>query len=598
MNEQGCRIPGAHGARRVWASALLALAILLAAAGSWLALEGLNHRHLTLQEAARLRQQTLQELTARHQRLESLASEADKWLDQQHWAEAHEVAVAIEALDPGSPVAARARARAAAGLDAQRSEFIAYWAAQAEAALAGEDWPAAEAAIAQVSSQAPADPQVAALKTRLAEGRKLVAVTALLQRASATLQEHNWEETRALAREVLAAVPQHQAAAALMADAAAGEARELAARAQAAEIFAKAEAMDTGVFNQAALDLLREASQLDPTNRKIAALFEKVAAYVRTVRVPEDFPTIAAALREARSGDRLVIGAGTWKEPLLLSVKLDVQGAGAEKTLIECDAGLGSVLSVGEAASGSSVVGIGFRHVMFDPAAERFAVGLVNGVKVSLGNCRFAQGSGHGLAVIGGGSADVRGCSFAGNAWDGVSIYGAGSELQMHDSIAEGNFSHGVDIWDGGSGVVESSRMLGNGCNGVLVQTAGKVSLCRNTCAENREFGIVLGAASAGDARENVMAKNALGGMVTRIGARALSVVGNQSTGNFGPGMVFERGLVVPAGNESHSNHGGEILGDVELPEQQEILVDVPDSPAVSGPPEAVPPRAVIVEDP
>jgi hypothetical protein len=459
------------------------------------------------------------------------------------------------------------------------------------------DWEAAQAAMAQASARAPAEHGLAALKTRLVEGRKLQAVNDLMQKAGAALQERRWPDAQALACQVLDSNPLHQAAVELLNEAQAGEVRELAARQRAGEIFAQAVALDTGVFNQEALDLLRQATRLDPQNQKIAAQFERMAAHVRTVRVPDDFPTIAGALAGAKAGDRLVVGPGIWKESLLLPVRVDIQGAGAEQTVIQCAAEAGSVLTIGEGGSGSTVFGVTFRHELFDPAAERFAVVLVNAAKVAFRSCRFEQGSGHGLAVIAGASAEVRGCWFSGNAWDGVSVYGAGSDLQMHDSFAEGNFSHGVDIWDGASGRVEGSALRGNGANGLFVQTQGKVVLRGNSCSENREFGIVLGAAGAGEAMENDLTENVLGGMVTRVGAAALSVVANESSRNSGPGMVFERGLALPAGNVSHSNLGGDLLGDAQLPEAKEIFEEAPADGLPAGMAPA-PPRAVVVEEP
>jgi len=593
--------PSPRAAPRQIFAVFLALTILLAAAGSWFGLEALNDRHLTLRDGAR----TQQELTTRNEQLDRLAREADELLAQRRWPEAKEVSAAIEALDPGSPFALDARRRLAAGMEIENSEFIAYWLGAADAALLASDWEAAQAAMAQVSGRAPAELGLAALETRLVQGRKLQALNDLMQRAGAALQERRWPDAQALARQVLASNPQHLAAAELLKEAQAGEARELAARQQAVEIFARALALDTGVFNQEALDLLRQATRLDPQNPKIAAQFEKMAAYIRTVRVPDDFPSIAAALAEAKAGDRLVIGPGIWKESLLLPVRVDIQGAGAEQTIIQCAAEAGSVLTIGEGGSGSTVFGITFRHELFDPAAERFAVVLVNAGKVAFRSCRFEQGSGHGLAVIAGAAAEVRGCWFSGNAWDGVSVYGAGSDLQMRDSFAEENFSHGVDIWDGASGLVEGSALRGNGANGLLVHTQGKVVLRRNSCSENREFGIVLGAAGAGEAVENVLTKNVLGGMVTRVGAAALSVVANESSRNLGPGMVFERGLALPAGNVSHGNFGGDLLGDAQLPEAKEIVEEAPVPAAAAAPAdglpagmEPAPPRAVVVEEP
>jgi hypothetical protein len=573
--------------------------ILLVAAGAWIGLENLNGARLAERAREAAREQAEDQLAEQFKALERLAREAATLLENRRWPEAAAALEAIEALEPASPVVAAGRERIAAGIEEERRQFVGYWLGQAEAALESGDWQAVEAAVAKVRDQAPAEPELDGILARLADGRKVAAVMGAIAEGQRALDARQWETARKAVARVLAEQPDHPQAAAVLAAADAGAARELADRARAAELFARAQLLDSGAYNHEALELLREATQLDPGNLAAARLFEKMASYVRTIRVPEDFATIGAALAQAKPRDRLVIGEGTWQESLVVPVGMEIQGAGPERTIIECEAASGSVITLGPESSGSAVFGITFRHVMFDPALERFAVALVNGGKVSFGECRFEQGSGHGLAIIANGSAEVRRCWARGNGWDGMAAYGPGAALHLADSVAEENFGHGVDVWDGASAIIEGSRIRANSRNGVLLQSLGKLSVRRNVCSDNREFGIVAGLGKEGDIEGNVVERNLLGGMVVRTAAGGLRIEANRSHSNLGPGMVFERGLVVAGSNESRGNQGGEILADAVMPEPVEVA-EVIDDPARMPDPaaEEVPRRAVIVEEP
>ena len=116
---------------------------------------------------------------------------------------------------------------------------------------------------------------------------------------------------------------------------------------------------------------LREAIRLD--NRKeYQDLYNKMSAYTRLLKVPGDYSTIGEALSAARPNDKIRLAEGTFSESLTLNVRVDLEGAGVGKSIIECDAASASVLLATKEASGSRVAAVTMRQTGISLAAERF----------------------------------------------------------------------------------------------------------------------------------------------------------------------------------------------------------------------------------
>ena len=346
-------------------------------------------------------------------------------------------------------------------------------------------------------------------------------------------------------------------------------------------------ARDQGQFDQQALDWLREASSLAPENPEITARLEKLSSYTRTLRVPGDFATPAEALANAHDRDRIVLGAATWKGPLVINSAVELQGAGFADTRVECAPENGSAITIGPDARGARISGITFRHESFAAGTDRYSVALVRGGNATFVDCRFTEASGHGLAVIEGGQATVSRSRFSDNGWNGVAAIGQGSTLEVRDSESLNNFEHGIESWDGAAVILINNRCEGNSRNGIHADNGlASATIEGNQLIANREFGLVLDSAGSGKISGNTARANLLGGLVIRTGAANLPVTSNQATLNQGPGLVLEKGLD-PASYSSNSvsqNTGQQILTAADLA-----------TPAAQ--PEA-PPRATIIAEP
>jgi tetratricopeptide (TPR) repeat protein len=515
--------------RSAWSWAAWLLVFLTGAAGGgWLYLK--NEWELERQRAVRI---------------EFLNRQGSLFVENRRWDDASQAFAEIERLDPGSELSRIGRRSIEAGMEEEQNQFIGYWTGQAIAELDAGRLDEAEAAARHVLERFPVEKEAAAILGKVAEARSGLTRQRALVAARRLLDERQWQPAIDAARRLLAEDPANADASAILTDATAALEKESNSRSRAAELHRMAAARDHGEFDQQALDWLREAASLDPENREVAALLEKMSSYTRTIRVPGDFATPAEALAAARDRDRIVLGEQTWKGPLVLNVAADLQGAGSSLTTVECPPAEGPAITIGPAAKGARISGIAFRHETFLPdGSERFAVALVRGGSTSFVDCRFSEASGHGLAVIEQGQVLVSRCRFSDNGWNGASAIGAGSSLEVRDSESLDNFGHGIESWDGATITVINNRCEGNSRNGIHAEIGKAAAVIEgNQLIANREFGLVLTSAGSGRVTSNIARDNLLGGYVIRSAASAVPVTGNQATRNRGPGLVLEKGL-------------------------------------------------------
>ena len=339
-------------------------------------------------------------------------------------------------------------------------------------------------------------------------------------------------------------------------------------KAKASDLLKLAIARDHGQYDQQALDWLREASALAPTNLEIAKALARISAYVRTIRVPGDFATPVEALAIARDRDCVILNADTWQGPLVINTAIELRGGDSTLTMVECSPEDGSAITIGPDAKGATVSGITFRHPSFATGTERFAVALVRGGSATFTDCRFTEASGHGLAVIEGGQATLSRCRFTDNGWDGAATFGHGSRLEVKDSEATNNVEHGFEAWDGAALTLINNRCEANHRNGIHADCGPSSAVIEgNQLIANREFGLVLDSASNGKITSNTARNNQLGGIVVRAAAANLPLSANTIIQNQGPGLILEKGLAPAAylNNSVSQNKGQDILPEADL---------------------------------
>jgi tetratricopeptide (TPR) repeat protein len=494
------------------------------------------------------------------ERLTFLERLGAKMIDARQWPEADLAYSEIEQLKPGAESAKIGRRSIEAGMEEERRQFVGYWSGEAIAAFElGRTDDAANAA-RKVLEKYPGEAEIAELLRKIEQARSTQAREALVAVTTAAIQKKRWDEAENRAKELARTFPGDPEGNLLLAEIKGGREKEGRDRERARELFAAAKVRDQGQFDRDALEWLREAAALAPEDPNIAALYEKMASYTRTLQVPGDFATLAEAVAAARDRDRIVVGEGTWQGPVIIDKSITLEGAGRDKTIVEVEAAVSTAVTFGRHAGGARASGITFRHRGFDAGPDRFAALLVRGAEVTLSDCRIADSAGHGLAALEAGRVVATRCLFENNGWDGVAVRGAGSRVELTECESTGNFGHGYDIWDGGSAAIHNSIARDNSGNGILIDTtAADVVIGENDLRGNREYGIVVSAAASGRIHGNRCRENLLGGMAVRFGASRLSFEDNVLEANLGPGLALEQGLQPGAfsSNRATGNSGG-----------------------------------------
>lgn len=465
-------------------------------------------------------------------------------IEARRWPEATAAYHEIDQIRPGTKIADVGRRSIEAGMEEEQRQFVGYWSGEAIAAFELGRLDDAIAAARKVLEKYPNQKELAELLQKAEQARSTQARESLVAATTAAIQKRRWEEAEHKATELAAAFPGDPEGNALLAEIRAGRDKEAKDRQRARQLFDAAKLRDTGAFDKDAHEWLREAVSLAPDDAEIAALYQKIASYTRTIQVPGDVASLAEAVASARDRDRIVVAEGTFTGPLIIDKAITLEGAGRDRTFVEVEAAESTAATFGRHAGGARVSGVTFRHRGFDAGADRFSALLVRGAEITLADCRAADSAGHGLAVVEAGRVTASRCLFENNGWDGVAVRGAGSRIEFSECEATGNFGHGFDLWDGGSGALHQCIARDNSGNGILIATtADNVVIGGCDLRANREYGLVAYAAASGRVHGNLCRENLLGGMAVRFAAARLAFESNKLEKNAGPGLVLERGL-------------------------------------------------------
>lgn len=545
--------------RRGWAAVLLLFSLMVVGGmvyGGWRANEGvLEKRAINLEKD-----------------LQVLAASGAAAIEKRRWPEAEEVYAKIESLQPGSTRAKEGMLAIAAGKEEERRQQIGFFSGTAIAAIEARSWKSAEDTLLEILKLDPKNAKVPELRERIKEGRYLDRLLTIQDAAEEAIREEAWEELARHAQELERLDSKHADLSRLRKLAADGMVVMEERKVQAREMYQKALALDDGTYSEEALDLLRDALRLS-RQAEYEVLYEKISSHARTLRVPEKYETIAAALADAREQDKVRVGEGVFVENLNLPAGVDLEGAGREKTIIESPAEVGSVILVGAAAKEIRLASLTVRFVGISVAEERFPVIAVDGGEVSIEDVWVENGSGHGIAVIAGGQAALRSVRVIKSGWDGLAVYGVGSKANVLESRFDQNLHHGVDAWNGGGVIVRKSRFSSNGLTGLVMMSPGVMSRVETSVSEkNRELGILVANQSVGEVVGNEITGNLLGGIVVKDAQTRVEIANNTVTKNEKAGILVDRNVSVIRfeNNKASGNEGIQVDLKAELEDPEE----------------------------
>ena len=511
--------------------------------------------------------------------LEAMARLAEESRD---WSGAEAVYAELDDLIPDSEKVRAGFARVADGRAEARRQKLGFLVGSIRAAVEGRSWEEAEQLLGDLRKMEVGHPEIGSFIKVIQAGRVSDRIAGLLEQAEEALKEEQWVALADHTAKLETVSPDHQHLARFKAATAEGMRVLEERRVRARELYEKALALDDGEFSEPALETLREAIRLD--NRKdYQDLYNKMSAYTRLLKVPGDYSTITEALAAARSNDKIRLGEGVFAEALSLNVKVDIEGAGTGKSIIQCEAEKASVLLSSKEAAGSRVAALTLRQTGISLAAERYPVALADGAELVLEDCLIEGGAGHGVAVINGGSASLRNVRVLKCGWDGLAVNGDGSVADAVDCRFDSNFHHGIDAWGGGRVTVKSSRATKNGLAGVVIMSRGvRSELVQCTIDRNREVGVSISNGTIAVLRSNRVEENLLGGIMIEGEGTTAGMEGNVTERNSKFGIMADRRSTIEPfrENETKENIGEQLMLKAVMPEE---VVQPPPMLDVSG---------------
>jgi parallel beta-helix repeat protein len=250
------------------------------------------------------------------------------------------------------------------------------------------------------------------------------------------------------------------------------------------------------------------------------------SAAPRTLVVPDQHPTIQAAIDAAKAGDTIRVKAGTYSESARLIEGIRLMGEGKDVVKVR-SAATHNTLNCDGIKKGF-ISGLTFEHAdKSNSEGSRFAVvSLGNGCSVEMTDCRIQMGDGTGITVANG-SPKITECILERNGRNGIAITGSNAHPVIARNQCRFNEQDGIYFLQGGTGDVQSNVCETNGRNGIVAGGLGTTpALTGNQCRGNGRDGIEFGDGAAGELRDNTCDGNKRNGIEihgTGAGCKLLS---------------------------------------------------------------------------
>lgn len=510
---------------------------------------------------------------------EARIPEAKAAVDARSWTEAEKIYQEIIRVNPKSKAAAEGLERVEFGRNVEQRMQVSFAISNVQSLMEERRWDKAEVAMDKALKMDSTDEQLQAFAARMKEERRVDDIRRLGEEIEQSRREKQWKNFIEKTEELAEVDPENERLPEFQEGLKEAKLVLAGFRQEADEIYEKALALDTGEYSAEALDLLREAERLAPSD-KAAALLAKMTSYVQTVAVPEDVSTIAEAVSVVRAGDRVTVAAGIYKESFLLPAGVNLEGV-KEKTVIEFAASEGSVIVIEGEGAPARLSNLSIRHSGVSNDKERFPVLLIQGAQAVLEGCEVSFGAGHGIAVIDQARCAITDCEIRRCGWDGVAVVGKGSEAVLQYSRSTSNLHHGLDVWDGGKVWVQRSRFQDNGLTGVLLSSEGQQCRIESSSIErNREVGIVASSGVHALVSGNLVSGNLLGGVFAEGTGTTLAVTSNNIEKNGEAGLVVSKDVLLEKeeGNSAQENQGKQkwLNADLTQVKSESILKALP----------------------
>lgn len=280
----------------------------------------------------------------------------------------------------------------------------------------------------------------------------------------------------------------------------------------------------------------------EPAQEAMVAV-SPVTQPLETLTVPDNFPTIQAAIDGAKDVKTILLRPGVYRESISLKDGIHLVGENAGTCKIVPPDGA-AVLLLARGVRGCVVEKLTLdgtdavdRNVRSDGIA-------ISDSEIKVSGCAIRGMTGNGIVVHGSDTAaEIVGNQVESNALQGILLLRTGSGVVLSKNEIRNNKGAGIRFSDSAAGMAEDNLSEQNGDSGILAEdVATNVTLQSNRCLHNQKSGIAFTGAARGTATGNTCEENGESGLAGIGEGTAPEFVKNTARRNVRYGIYFANG--------------------------------------------------------
>ena len=248
-----------------------------------------------------------------------------------------------------------------------------------------------------------------------------------------------------------------------------------------------------------------------------------------TLAVPDQYPTIQAAIDAAKAGDTVFVKAGVYNEALKFKDGVDLRGEDRGAAVVRFSSPDTAIaggsytevpLMIRNCGAGS-ITNMSFEQVATDKGTDADAY---KPPAVTIFNS----------------SVKLTSCAATSVGGSGIVVSGDKSEPQLSGNRCRSNKYSGIFFKDGARGKATNNLCEQNGQHGIAVKGAGTgPALERNECRQNQRCGIAFFEGGGGKAEQNTCDDNAWSGIGVANSGSNPELLSNRCQSNRKAGIYF-----------------------------------------------------------
>jgi F-box protein 11 len=240
-----------------------------------------------------------------------------------------------------------------------------------------------------------------------------------------------------------------------------------------------------------------------------------------------DFTTVKAAVKAARSGDRILVRPGQYDGGLVIEKPLEILGDGSVDEIVISACGASALyfrasnarvanLTLRQCGGRGDWFGVDIAQGRLDlegcdiSSQSLACIAIRNGADPRLRRNKIHDGRQGGIYVYGGGLGTLEDNDITANTYAGVEIKASGNPTLRRNKIHDGK-SAGVYVHDNGLGTLEDNDITANTNAGVVVKTGGNPTLRRNRINRNGNEAVWIYDGGRGVLEDNDLTRNRWG---------------------------------------------------------------------------------------